>query len=289
MSLRKMNIAIVGIFYDGYYDLWEDFLELKEKFWKDCPYPLYIVNQTKDLDFEKKYDVTVIHAGADAEYSRKVQTAIKEIEADYYLLLLDDFFFSKKLEARVLDKIIVFMEENNLSYYGMPMGEFAKAPHSSRFNGMRNVYNITHKDEYTVSCQPSIWKKDFLIKCIGKGNYNAWVFEGIYIKSKDAHKEEFLAKCKLDTSNFLHILHGALQGKMMPNTVRAYQNIGYTLKTTRPVLSRKVQIVHNYKAKLLTLIPIWDQKMMRKVLHRSSVIDKYEQEIISEMQIMNIR
>ena len=34
----RTGLAIVGIFWDGYYDMWEDFLELKEKFWRDCPY-----------------------------------------------------------------------------------------------------------------------------------------------------------------------------------------------------------------------------------------------------------
>ena len=31
--MEKVNnkIAVVGIFWDGYYDIWEDFLELKEK------------------------------------------------------------------------------------------------------------------------------------------------------------------------------------------------------------------------------------------------------------------
>ena len=40
------------------------------------------------------------------------------------------------------------------------------------------------KDEYTVSCQPAIWKKEFLKECIGTENYNAWICEGVYIYSK---------------------------------------------------------------------------------------------------------
>ena len=88
----KTELAIVGIWYDGYYDIWEDFLELKEKFWPDCPYPMYIVNQTKELTYEKKYDATVIHAGADAEYSKKIQTAIDwcwKISFSVILLILN--------------------------------------------------------------------------------------------------------------------------------------------------------------------------------------------------------
>lgn len=33
------KLAIVGIFYDGYYDIWGDFLDLIDKYWEDNPYP----------------------------------------------------------------------------------------------------------------------------------------------------------------------------------------------------------------------------------------------------------
>lgn len=112
--MRK-DLAIVGIFWDGYYDMWEDFLELKEKFWKDCPYPLYIVNQAKNLNFQKKYDVTVIHAGESAEYSKKVQTALAQIDSDYFLLLLDDFFFSAEIQGAVFDETISFMKSKGVA------------------------------------------------------------------------------------------------------------------------------------------------------------------------------
>jgi hypothetical protein len=74
------------------------FSELFSSHWPDCPYELYIVNNEKELDYEKKYKVKVLHAGKEAEYSRKVQTALSKIDADYYLLLLEDFL----LEVNVL-------------------------------------------------------------------------------------------------------------------------------------------------------------------------------------------
>ena len=160
--MEPYKIAVVGIFWDGYYDIWEDFLELKEKFWKDCPYPLYIVNETMDLQFSKKYEVTVLHAGDNALYSRKVQKALNEIEADYFLLLLEDFFFSKPLEKMVLNDVLCIMNEHNLSYMRMPMEEFKGSSKGSKFNGYNTIHNIETNSEYTLSCQPSIWRKDFL-------------------------------------------------------------------------------------------------------------------------------
>lgn len=206
------NMAIVGTFYDGYYDLWEDFLNLLTYYWPDCPYPVYIVNDMKELNFDKKYNVTVYHAGENAKYSQRVQTALREIEAEYYLLLLEDFFIGEKLQASVLEDILTFMKENDAKYYRMPTRDFIP------FYKKQHIEKIKPQMEYTVSCQPSIWKKDFLRKCIGIDKYNAWVYEGIYSKAPVAHTEVFLKGCYCDYRNVLCLYHGVLQSKFQKNS-----------------------------------------------------------------------
>ena len=230
----KERLAIVGIFYDGYYDLWEDFLELFYLHWPDCPYHLYIVNNELNPLFERNYDVKVLHAGGDAEYSKKVQTAIENINADYYLLLLEDFFIQNKLAANVLEETLGIIERDNIQYLRMSSSDFLVDPKQKK----NAIVMIDPKSEYTVTCQPSIWRKEFLKECIGRENYNAWIFEGIYAKSKMAHEEAFLSKCRNDTRNLLTIRHGAVQGKLLPNVYRAFGDQGYRFKTRRSVLDK---------------------------------------------------
>ena len=284
----RTELAIVGIWYDGYYDLWEDFLELKERYWNDCPYPLYIVNQTKDLCFEKKYNATVIHAGDDAEYSKKVQTVVEQIDADYYLILLEDFFFSKELHGAELENVVNFMKNGKINYYCMPMFEFfvAKIGNEGRISDRPQQY--MPKDEYTVNCQPSIWKRDFLKKCIGTGNYNAWIFEGIYAMSRDAHKLDFLSQCYYVKSNPLSLMHGALQGQIVPDTAKYYQNEGYLFKNHRSVMDEVAYKRHQFKSKMKSVIPLSLQKVLKKLLNMESVYGRYSREIAIEMKRMNL-
>lgn len=288
MESKRQELAIVGIFWDGYYDIWEDFLELKERFWKDCPYPLYIVNQTKDLSYTKKYDVTVINAGEDAEYSKKVRCAIENIDADYYLLLLDDFFFTKHLEGPVLDDRIQFMKDNRLNYYSMPLPEFLDECNGSSFNGHSHIQNIETSKEYTLSCQPAIWERNFLKKSIGTGNYNAWVFEGIYAKSKMSHTKEFLKQCKIDVGNVLGLIHGALQGKIIPPTIEALRQSGYVMKNNRAILSVSAYSAHERKARLKAYIPLFIQKIIKRLFRINSVTDKYNDDIVKQMNEMGL-
>ena len=279
----EMKLAVVGIFFDGYYDLWEDFLELFSLHWPDCPYELYIVNNEKELDYDNKYKVKVLHAGKDAEYSRKVQIALREIDADYYLLLLEDFWLQVDILNDPIEHVLHLMRDNNICYYRMQLPEFSKkdAP-------MDGPTLIDSAAEYTVSCQPSIWEKEFLKKCIGSRNYNAWIFEGIYSYSQKAHTEEFLKKCRVDYSNPLGLRHLAVQGKLLPNVYNDFVKTGYRFRTKREVLDEKAYNKHLRKQWLKRNIPIRIQKILKKIIKTNSVVERYKSEIVDEMKFLGI-
>ena len=266
------ELAIVGTFYDGYYAIWEDFLELFSKFWPDCPYPLFIVNDSKELDYEKKYNVTVYHAGENAEYSQRVQTALEKIDAKYYLLLLEDFFIGEKLDKNALKDTISFIKENNIKYYRMQMNEFTQ----SRCKG--TIKKITPDMEYTISCQPSIWKREFLQECIGTEKYNAWVFEGIFIKAPKVHTTEFLAGCYVDYTNKLCLYHGAVQGKFLNETVDHFARVGYQFKCGIPTMDKRSESRQTRKKLFKSILPLWVQRFIKRRIKTDSIIEKYGSE-----------
>lgn len=276
------RVAIVGIFFDGYYDLWEDFLELFEKNWKGCPYPLYIVDNEKELNYNKKYNAKVLHAGKDAEYSRKVQLAVNSIDADYYLLLLEDFFIGEPLKKDCLNRLLNVIEQKHIKYYRMPMPEFTPF----RLKGKR--IKIHPQMEYTVSCQPSIWKREFLKECIGAENYNAWIFEGIYTKSRKAHTVDFLRGCYSDYTNILHLYHGALQGKMLPRTYSHFVKSGYTFKNQRKILSSGQEFKDHLKNQLKGLIPVKVQRFIKECQNNNSIVEKYSSKVERLIASMNL-
>lgn len=277
-----VKLAIVGIFFDGYEDMWYDFLNLFHKNWANCPYPLYIVDNVAELDPQKAdtSKVTVIHAGKDAEYSRKVQVAVEQIDAEYYLLLLEDFFVVKPVSNGNIREVLDFIKREKIEYYAMPMPEFVDDKETACYGDRKDIFRITTRKEYLMSCQPSIWKREFLDLCIGRENYNAWIFEGIYAKTPCVRNEEFLKKSVIDYSNVLQLRHGALQGKMLPSTVKAIKACGYEMTSPRSVLSAKQQIVHDVKKlahKVIKVIPI-PEVLMQK-LKSQSVLNKFADQI----------
>lgn len=278
------RLTIVGVFYSGYKDLWVDFIRLLKRNWKDCSYSFVIISDTEDeINFEGE---KLISLGAESEYSRKIQEAVKVIESDYYLLLLEDFFIGDKVDSKKIESILSFIVDNKIKYYSMPMKEFANNYKGKKIDKQRR--KLSPKAKYTLSCQPAIWERNFLEKCIGEENYNAWVFEGIYTKSKKAHNEAFLEGCVVDLSNPLNIKHGALQGKMVPTTVDYFSGCGYCFNTKRKIYSRKKY----FKEKIIIfcrgLMPYWMQKTVKKIIPMKSIVTKYNDDISLVMERMNL-
>ena len=276
------KLAIVGVFYDGYEDLWYDFVNLFRKNWPDCPYPLYIVDNEAELDSGKidTSGITVLHAGKDAEYSRKVQMAVDQIEAEYYLLLLEDFFIVKPASNSIFFDMLEWAEKEKIEYYTMPMPEFVLKREKMAYEGQKNIFCITEQKEYLMSCQPSVWKRDFLRLCIGRENYNAWVFEGIYAKTPCVRNNRFLEKSVIDYSNPLKLRHGALQGKMLPATIHVIRKSGYTMISTRPTLSIKQRFVHKLKQlahKIFGVLPM--PSFIANRIKNRSVLNRYADQI----------
>ena len=168
------------------------------------------------------------------------------------------------------------------------MAEFKASGKGSKYNGYDTIHNIETKSEYTVSCQPSIWRKDFLRKCIGEGNYNAWVFEGIYAMSRYAHTQDFLQSCKIESSNILGLVHGALQGKMLPKTVDIIRAAGYELKNKREVMSLKDNIANERKEWMQSVLPLPLQKFLKHFKKGKPVLEKYTAEIKAQMSQMGL-
>ena len=284
-----MKLAIVGIFFDGYIDIWRDFIALFKRFWPDCPFPLYIVGQQAKLEEHK--DVRFLSAGENAEFSQKVRTAVDLIDADYYLLLLEDFFFSVRLTSNCLDDVLNYVIDKDINYCALPLKEFASA---KAFNGKiidatTKIREMPTSAEYTLSCQPSIWKRDFLSEIIGKENYNAWVFEGVYASAAESHAETFLKKCICQSSNVLNLKHGIVQGKMLPKTYKyLVEKADYSFLSNRVVLSGKDY--RSYKTKVFfgKLLPKPIIKIVKKIFHRKGVLDRYKDEIIDVMNKMGL-
>jgi len=226
--MEKQELALVVIGFDGYEDVWDHYFELLERFWPDNPFPVYLVNQEKRPNYK---NVTIINCGADAEWSKKAQAAVNQIDANYICLLLEDFFAGEVIHTQEIQDTLEWIIKEQIRYY--KLFTFSKIT-TPLYKGISYLHTIPENMDYGISLQASIWERSFLKETLGEDNYNAWIFEANRLSdSKNATSSEAMQGCVYDSRNILKIQHGIVQSKYLPKTVKYFEKMGYSLDTTK--------------------------------------------------------
>ncbi len=240
--IMNNNLAILVIGFDGYDDLWDDFFTLFFKYWENCPYSVYLANNEKKYNFS---NVKVINAGANAEWSRKVQVALDTIEEEYICLLLEDFYVGYPICQEEIDKLMHLISSDKLIYYKLKTYFPIK---TKKYKGYNFLSVIPENLKYGISLQPAIWQRDFLKEKVGKENYNAWKFEVDRVREEAGGTDAPIEGCVYDNRNILQIQHGVVQGKYLPQTVKFFKKQGYCLNMEhRQVMRGKQYIIYKLK------------------------------------------
>lgn len=59
----------------------------------------------------------MLHAGKNAEWSRKVQLALKSTDSKYICLLLEDFHVGKTIDTKVVHDTVSYIENEKIRYF----------------------------------------------------------------------------------------------------------------------------------------------------------------------------
>lgn len=241
MSFLNDELTIVVIGYDGYSDVWNHFFHLLNQFWPTRPKTMLITNALMP-EYE---NVTVIPAGQNAEWSRKAQLAIRTVDTEYILLLLEDFFICENVNNDELAELVQIQKTNDVKFLQLARQlQKSRRGMGKRYKEYRHLHEIPINREYRLNLQAAIWEKDYLKMIVGDGNYNAWSFELKTMKSR--HNE----LCLYDDRNLLNITHAVVQSKYLPNAVKRIKAIGESFDPQeREIMDFRTNF--KYKAKLI--------------------------------------
>lgn len=249
-----MNVSLLIIGFDGYKDVWDSYFELLNKYWRDRPIT-YLATST----LKPKYDdVFVIPAGHDSEWSSKARNALLQIKEDYVVLLLEDFFTTSFVDTNKLLHIVELMENNDLNYCRILDQKKMKGNH---YLNEKNVRVIPKDDKYGLCLEPAIWNRKYLLKLIGDGNYNPWIFE-FKLLGANLHNQTRVDAIQ-DDSNILKITHGIVQSQYLPKCINIFKKQGYQFNLEeRKVLSFK----ENFKYRLKCFVNFHSPECTKKYL-----------------------
>lgn len=156
--MNRLSIYISS--FDGYSDLWDTFFVIFDKYWENCSYEIYLVNNTKLFEHKK---VNVIHTGNEISWFDRTIRSLQEINTEYILFMLEDYYISKPINEMIVEEILDFIEEDGIYYYRL-------SPHiPPKRNGKYSKVKVGSK--YPISLQPGIWKREKLIEILKKSTH----------------------------------------------------------------------------------------------------------------------
>ena len=159
-----MDFSILVLSCDKYEACWEPFFGLLNKYYLRHP-KAYLVCETKTCKFAPTINVNT------QIWTKRFREALTQIDTDYVLVMLDDFFLRNYVDYRRINNIrfdedtVVYNFEQN----------YRPCDEHNEYWGIQR-----HDQMYLNSCQPSLWDKAKLIERLQKDE-SAWDWEMTYI------------------------------------------------------------------------------------------------------------
>lgn len=256
------RVTIIVDSFDGYSDIWPTFFDIFKTYWKDCPFEIKLVSNEKTFD-----GVETILTGKETTWSDRTLSALKQVDTQYVLLLLEDYLLAKNVNSKQVLEAVDFLCKNNGKYL-----RFTNIPKSRFSNKNDDVFCLYEDEEYAVNLQASLWEKSFLEKSLKKYKGSAWNFEiGFLSETVDAPHIP-LEGCYGLKNDPLNILNGVLKGKWFPSSIRYFKKRGFNIDWTgRGKLSFKQCLKYNISQYVKNSLSYSQRKILKKMLMKLGV------------------
>ena len=205
---------------DKYRTAWAPFFILFNKYFNDCPFPVYLNTEKEKCSFSN-----VITLNNDCVFwSDRLKMCLDAINSKYVILLLDDFFIQKKVDLNfVMDSIKVMENDNRINCI-----YFKKITTNiiGQYNSMLSIMDPSKK--YILNFQACIWNREELIKLLPSSS-NAWQVEDVVLPEEERlflcmNKGSFV-KLKNDVFNYLWSIksgYGICKSKWLWNNYKLF-------------------------------------------------------------------
>lgn len=195
-----MNTAIVIITCNRFNQVWGPFFTLLNKYWNDCPYPIYFIT-----DFGQIKDLINITIGKDMGFSNNLMYGLNQIKEQNIIYFQEDYLATDYFNTK---KIIEF-EKYHINHKTGCLRLCPCPGPSKKLNKELGILQIG--DEYRVSTQTAIWNKELLLRLL-KPNETGGQFEINGTKRSYLMPEQFLSVYRGESPTPYYIT-GVVKGK----------------------------------------------------------------------------
>jgi len=246
------KFAVLVVSCDKYSDLWNPFFKSFLKFWPDCPFDIYLLNNHNCINISRVKNISV---GEDISWSDNLHKGVNKLKEDYIFLFLEDLFLIDFVETNKVLKISKWILESNANY--VRINPSAVKP-DKKFNELVGI--VSKGTIYRTSTVLSVWKKDILLNLLKAGE-SAWDFE-IYGSLRSDIYDGFYATW----GEYFSIINAIIKGKWQRKAIRKLNSIGIEIDLNkREIMTFEETIKYYFSRKRSGLLKLFPARYRRKL------------------------
>jgi hypothetical protein len=237
--------AVIVASCDRYSDTWDTYNVLFERFWPECPFPVYLLSNKRGCSFPR---IQSLRVGPDLSWSSNLLAGLAQIRQEYVILMVDDLFLTRPADSKRINEILrwtIAASANCVHLYGRPR---------PGTQDTELVGALPPGTYYRTSAISSLWRKSVLAGVLKEGE-TAWDFEIEGSRRSNAYDGFYssLEPC-FDFAN------GIIKGKWDPRALAVLQRLGIEPSTQQRGLLRWRQRVSlrmiEIRSAILRLFPL---------------------------------
>lgn len=187
-----MKLAVVVSSCDHFENCWEPFIFGFRKYWPDCPYPVYIISNFKELADET---VRFIKVGEDRAWATNLRTAVEQIDAEYILYMQEDYWLNAPVDTAFFEQQLRYCDEQRVDHLRLSQ------PFMDQYRiDDTHALSPAEKEKYAFALQTIIWRRSTLLEMVVDG-WTGWDFEAkicryVVEKGIKCRAEVLLSSCE---------------------------------------------------------------------------------------------
>jgi len=164
------SVAVVVSSCDAFFDAWRPFVFFFRKHWRDCPLPVYLINNQLRVHSEVVQPISV---GPDKNWASNMMTALGSIRHPYILYFQEDYFLKGPVRGDQLAADFAYAFDHDAASFCF----YARSHLEPGFQPLNDRFGVVPRDsDGRTRLQVTLWKKEVLQAILRPGE-TAWNME----------------------------------------------------------------------------------------------------------------
>lgn len=230
---------------DSYYDLWEPFFVLLQRYWPGFDYDVYFCTESKKFSFPGFNIHCPLNEPHSVTWSQKLIDLLHIIPTENIIFMLDDFWLKAPVNTQRLQVLMErFDTDKQMGHLNMIHESASTLEPSKKYP---DLVLFPKKRPYRITTQASLYRRDYLLQVL-RPHESAWKFEVFGSKrSANLQQENYIISTE-SPKIFSYDVGGVIRrGSYIKENVDYFTNHeGIIINSNRPIDTEE-HILNEYR------------------------------------------